>query len=115
MQGGEDLHPPYPWLMRNSITVRGRRITRWGRRPTDRTVKSRLLDPTETDVAEFAPDEANEAVAHAAAEGGAFRTAGAPAQSGDDLPMRAGRSGAWAWSLARPSRLFMGHFMRVYY
>ncbi|MFD9819128.1 hypothetical protein ACFWW0_09235, partial [Streptomyces violascens] len=75
MQGGDDLHLPYAWLMRNSITVRGQ----WmypavaGARLAA-LIRSGLLDLAEFDVAEFGLDEANEAVAHAAANGGPFRT-----------------------------------------
>ncbi|MGW1865915.1 alcohol dehydrogenase catalytic domain-containing protein [Streptomyces mauvecolor] len=75
MQGGDDLHLPYAWLMRNSVTVRGQ----WmypavaGARLVA-LIRSGLLDLAECDVAEFGLDEANEAVAHAAADGGPFRT-----------------------------------------
>ncbi|MFI6474900.1 alcohol dehydrogenase catalytic domain-containing protein [Streptomyces sp. NPDC050516] len=74
MQGGEDLHLPYSWLMRNSVTVRGRWMYPAGAvARLIALIRSGLLDLTEYDVAEFALGEANEAVAHAAAEGGAFR------------------------------------------
>ena len=67
-QGGTDLELPYPWLMRNDITVRGKSMY-----PRDaivrmvRLVRAGLIDLTQFDVTEFALDDANDAVAHAAA------------------------------------------------
>ncbi|MFI6053220.1 alcohol dehydrogenase catalytic domain-containing protein [Streptomyces violascens] len=75
MQGGDDLQLPYAWLMRNSITVRGRWMypaAAVARLAT--LIRSGLLDLAEVDVVEFGLGEANEAVAHAAANGGPFRT-----------------------------------------
>lgn len=75
MLGGDDLQLPYPWLMRNNITVRGQ----WlcppgaGHRLTG-LIGSGLLDLTQFEVTEFPLDEAHAAVAHAAADGGPFRT-----------------------------------------
>lgn len=74
MLGGEDLHLPYPWIMRNDITVRGKwmcppeAVTRMMR-----LVRAGLLDLEHFDVTSFALDEANEAVAHAATNGGPFK------------------------------------------
>jgi alcohol dehydrogenase len=74
MLGGEDLALPYPWIMRNDITVRGK----WMYPPHAVTRMVQLvragllkLDLYETTV--FALDTINEAVEHAAANGGPFR------------------------------------------
>ena len=74
MLGGDDLALPYPWIMRNGITIRGQ----WmypaaapGR--LVRLIRSGLLDLGGFEVTEFGLDEANAAVAHAAAQGGPFR------------------------------------------
>jgi alcohol dehydrogenase len=74
MLGGDGLDLPYPWIMRNDITVRGK----WMYPPMAATrmtglIRSGLLDLGHFDVAAFALDEANEAVAHAAANEGPFR------------------------------------------
>ena len=74
MLGGEDLALPYPWIMRNNVTVRGQ----WMYPPEAVTrlvglVRSGLLRLDEYAVTEFALDAANEAVAHAAANAGPFR------------------------------------------
>ncbi|WP_308407526.1 zinc-binding dehydrogenase [Streptomyces olivochromogenes] len=66
MLGGEDLALPYPWIMRNSITVRGQ----WMYRPQANTrlielARFRLLDLHHFDVTEFALDIANKAIEHA--------------------------------------------------
>lgn len=73
MAGDDDLRLPYPWLMRNSITVRGQ----WMYPPSAGArlvglVRSGLLDLTEFDVTEFDLDDVNDAVAHAATAGGPF-------------------------------------------
>jgi alcohol dehydrogenase len=81
MLGGEDLALPYPWLMRNSVTVRGQ----WMYPHTAnvgmiRLVASGTLDLEHDQVTSFTLDEANEAVAHAAAHPGPFdRTVLTPA------------------------------------
>jgi alcohol dehydrogenase len=74
MLGGEDLALPYPWLMRNDITVRGK----WMYPPDAVTrmvglVRSGLLRLEENAVTTFALEAVNEAVLHAAANGGPFR------------------------------------------
>ncbi|MGH8782589.1 zinc-binding dehydrogenase [Paraburkholderia sp.] len=74
MLGGDDLALPYPWIMRNDITVRGK----WMYPPAAVTrmtglIRGGLLDPGHFEIATFALDDANEAVAHAAANGGPFR------------------------------------------
>lgn len=74
MQGGVGLELPYPWIMRNCITV----IGRWMYPPTAPArmvglIRSGLLRLDNFDVTTFALDAANEAVAHAAANGGPFK------------------------------------------
>lgn len=74
MLGGDDLALPYPWIMRNCVTI----IGQWMYRPEANVrmiqlVRSGLLDLSHWDVTEFDLDHANEAVAHAAAHGGPFR------------------------------------------
>ncbi len=69
-----DLALPYPWLMRNDITVRGKYMY-----PRDavprmvRLVQSGLIDLARFDLTEFALDDVNDAVAHAAATAGPLR------------------------------------------
>jgi alcohol dehydrogenase len=74
MLGGDDFALPYPWIMRNDITVRGK----WMYPPhavTQMTglVRGGLLRLDHFDITCFSLDRANEAVAHAAANGGPFR------------------------------------------
>ncbi|RAR57169.1 alcohol dehydrogenase [Paraburkholderia unamae] len=74
MLGGAGLELPYPWIMRNDITLKGKWMY-----PTQAVtlmtglIRGGLLDLGHFDVTTFALDEANEAVAHAAANGGPFR------------------------------------------
>ncbi|KMO19195.1 quinone oxidoreductase family protein [Methylobacterium platani] len=74
MLGGDDLALPYPWIMRNDVTVRGKWMY-----PPDAVgrlaalVRSGLLRLEEYAVTDFPLNAANEAVAHAAATGGPFR------------------------------------------
>jgi alcohol dehydrogenase len=73
MLGGDDLALPYPWIMRNSITVRGQ----WMYPPQANTrlielARSGLLDLNQFEVTEFALDDANKAIAHAADSNGRF-------------------------------------------
>ncbi|MGQ7933910.1 alcohol dehydrogenase catalytic domain-containing protein [Paraburkholderia sp. D1E] len=74
MLGGPGLELPYPWLMRNDITLRGKWMY-----PKEAVtlmtglIRSGLLDLGHFDVTTFALDDANEAVAHAAENGGPFR------------------------------------------
>ena len=68
MQGGADLELPYRWLMRNNITVRGQ----WMYPPHAvgamvRLVRAGLVQLNHYAVTTFSLDQANEAVAHAAA------------------------------------------------
>ncbi|KWB34438.1 alcohol dehydrogenase [Burkholderia cepacia] len=74
MLGGAGLELPYPWIMRNDITLRGKWMY-----PTEAVtlmaglVHGGLLDLGQFDVTTFALDDANDAVAHAAANGGPFK------------------------------------------
>jgi alcohol dehydrogenase len=73
MLGGPDLEIPYPWLMRNLITVRGQ----WMYSPDAVSrlaslVHAGLLDLTQYAVSEFDLSDANEAVAHAHTTRSAF-------------------------------------------
>lgn len=74
MLGGDDLALPYPWIMRNCITI----IGQWMYPATANArlialARSGLLDLRQWAVTEFGLDGANEAVAHAAANAGPFR------------------------------------------
>jgi alcohol dehydrogenase len=74
MLGGDELGLPYPWIMRNNITIRGQ----WMYPPQANTsliklIQSGLLDLGNFDVTEFGLDDANKAVAHAAETAGRFR------------------------------------------
>jgi alcohol dehydrogenase len=74
MLGGDDLALPYPWLMRNCITVLGQ----WMYKPDAALrvaglIRAGLLDLDGYEVVEFGLDDVNEAVAHAAANSGPFR------------------------------------------
>ncbi len=65
---------PYPWIMRNSITVRGQWMyPRTAVIQLIKLIRSGLLDLRQFDVTEFALDQVNEAVAYAAARGGPFK------------------------------------------
>lgn len=74
MLGGEDLAFPYPWIMRNNITILGQ----WMYQPEAVTgmvelIRGGLLDLDRYSVTEFALDDANAAVSHAAANAGPFK------------------------------------------
>lgn len=74
MLGGAGLELPYPWIMRNCITVRGQ----WMYLPEAAIrlvglIRSGLLRLDNFDVTVFDLDDANKAVAHAAANGGPFK------------------------------------------
>lgn len=74
MLGGPGLELPYPWIMRNCITIHGQWMY-----PTVTIVRlvalirSGLLKLDDFDITEFGLDDVNEAVAHAAANGGPFK------------------------------------------
>ncbi|WP_337268084.1 alcohol dehydrogenase catalytic domain-containing protein [Oryzifoliimicrobium ureilyticus] len=74
MLGGEDLALPYPWIMRNNISILGQ----WMYRPEAVTgmvglIRSGLLDLSHYALTEFPLEKANEAVIHAAANPGPFK------------------------------------------
>ena len=74
MSGGDDLALPYPWIMRNGITIHGQWM--YPREAVARLaglVRSGLLDLRHYDVTSFALEAVNDAVAHAAAHAGPFR------------------------------------------
>jgi NADPH:quinone reductase-like Zn-dependent oxidoreductase len=74
MLGGAGLDLPYPWIMRNCISIHG--VWMYPRAAIPRMiamVRSGLLDLSQFAVTEFPLRQANEAVAHAAANGGPFR------------------------------------------
>ena len=76
MLGGAGLELPYPWIMRNCIAI-SRPCGCFRPRPPPGLVglvRSGVLRPDHFAVTEFALDHANEAVAHAAANGGPFRS-----------------------------------------
>ncbi|MEU5278001.1 alcohol dehydrogenase catalytic domain-containing protein [Streptomyces asoensis] len=81
MLGGDDLALPYPWLMRNSITVRGQWMyPRTANVGIIRLLASGTLDLATERVRSFGLDAVNEAVAYAASHGGPFdRTTLTPA------------------------------------
>lgn len=73
MTGGPGLELPYPWLMRNNVTVRGQWM--YPREAVPRMVgmiRSGLLDLTNSSVTTFELAAVNDAVAHAAANAGPF-------------------------------------------
>jgi alcohol dehydrogenase len=74
MLGGTGLDLPYPWMMRNCITLRGQ----WMYPPHAATlmaglIRSGLVDLDHFKITAFGLDRANEAVAHAAANSGPFK------------------------------------------
>ncbi|HME08861.1 MAG TPA: hypothetical protein VKG25_17515 [Bryobacteraceae bacterium] len=74
MLGGEALQLPYPWIMRNCISVLGQWM--YPREAAIRVagmIRSGLLDLGNFEVTRFGLDHANEAVGHAAANAGPFR------------------------------------------
>lgn len=74
MLGGDDLALPYPWLMRNSVTVRGQWLCpRRAIVDLVRVARAGLLDLEGFEITEFPLDRAGDAVRHAAEIGGRFR------------------------------------------
>jgi alcohol dehydrogenase len=74
MLGGSDLALPYPWIMRNLITIKGQWMCPRTAVPgMVGLIRSGLLDLDHFAVTEFGLDDVNEAVAHASANGGPFR------------------------------------------
>ncbi len=82
--GGADLEIPYPWLMRNDITVRGKWM--YSRDVIPRLiqlVQTGQIDLNRYDITEFALNDAVAAVDHAATNSGPLRlTVLRPDQSG---------------------------------
>lgn len=73
MLGGTDLALPYPWIMRNSVTVRGQWMyPRTANLGMIRLMASGALDLGPEQVRTFHLDAINEAIAYAAAHGGPF-------------------------------------------
>ena len=80
MLGGEDLALPYPWIMRNLITVRGQWMYDTAAIPgLMGLVRSGLLDLGHWTVTAFPLTGANDAVAHAAGQCRAVQADGAQA------------------------------------
>ena len=74
MLGGDDLALPYPWIMRNLITLRGQWMYDTAAVPGMLgLIRAGLVDLRHWAVSEFPLEAANAAVAHAAAEAGPFR------------------------------------------
>ena len=72
--GGAALELPYPWFMRNDITVRGKWMyPREAVTQMVRLVRAGLIDLHHFELSEFALDDANDAVAHAAQSAGPLR------------------------------------------
>ena len=74
MLGGAGLDLPYPWIMRNCVTIHG--VWMYPPEATIRMVgliRSGLLKLDHFEVATFDLDHANDAVAHAAANSGPFK------------------------------------------
>ncbi|MGH6712801.1 MAG: zinc-binding dehydrogenase [Bradyrhizobium sp.] len=74
MLGGAGLDLPYPWMMRNCITLRGQ----WMYPPHATLlmvglIRAGLVSLDQFEVTSFALDEANAAIAHAASDSGPFR------------------------------------------
>ena len=75
MLGGPGLDLPYPWIMRNNITIRGQWMyPREAPLRLAALVRAGVLDIRQFAVTDFPLHQANEAVAHAAAHAGPFRT-----------------------------------------
>jgi NADPH:quinone reductase-like Zn-dependent oxidoreductase len=73
MLGGDDLALPYPWIMRNSITVRGQWMyPRTANVGIIRLLASGILDLAAERVRSFGLNAVNEAVTYAASHGGPF-------------------------------------------
>jgi alcohol dehydrogenase len=73
MGGGEELSLPYPWLMRNDITVRGKWMyPRWAPGRMVALIRAGLLDLGHFAATAFPLEQVDQAVAHAAANAGPF-------------------------------------------
>jgi alcohol dehydrogenase len=74
LQGGADLSLPYPWIMRNLITIKGQ----WMYHPSAGAgmvglIRAGLLDLSLFEITEFPLQQANAAVDHAASNAGPFK------------------------------------------
>jgi len=73
MLGGAELALPYPWIMRNSVTVRGQWMyPRSANVGMIRLIAAHALDLGPEQVRTFPLDAVNDAVDHAAAHAGPF-------------------------------------------
>jgi alcohol dehydrogenase len=73
MLGGDDFALPYPWLMLSSVAVRGQWMyPRTAIPQMIRLIRNGVFDIGHEHVTTFSIDDANEAVAHAAAHPGPF-------------------------------------------
>ena len=73
MLGGDDLALPYPWLMRNSVTVRGQWMyPRTANQQMIHLIRSGVLDLSHEQVTTFGLEDVNKAVEFAAGHGGPF-------------------------------------------
>ncbi|MFE5138313.1 alcohol dehydrogenase catalytic domain-containing protein [Streptomyces fagopyri] len=84
MLGGDDFALPYPWVMRNSVTVRGQWMyPRAANVGIIRLLASGALDLAPERVRSFGLDAVNDAIAYAAVHGGPFdRTTLTPQPAG---------------------------------
>jgi alcohol dehydrogenase len=74
MEGGEEFALPYPWIMRNDVTVRGKWMyPRWAPGRLVAQIRAGLLDLGQFTATAFPLEGVAGAVAHAAANGGPFR------------------------------------------
>ena len=70
----DDLALPYPWLMRNDITLRGKWMyPREAVAQMVRLVRTGLIDLARFDLVEFGLEDVNDAIAHAASNAGPLR------------------------------------------
>jgi alcohol dehydrogenase len=74
MAGGDEFGLPYPWLMRNGITLRGQWMyPRWAPARLVALVRAGLLDLGQFRTRAFPLEQAADAVLHAAANSGPFQ------------------------------------------
>jgi alcohol dehydrogenase len=75
MLGGEELSLPYPWIMRNNITIKGQWMyPREANLQLIRMIQAGLVDLNQFELKEFSLAEVNSAIQHAAESGNAFMT-----------------------------------------
>ena len=74
MEGGDEFSLPYPWLMRNDITVRGKWMyPRFAPGRLVSLIRAGLIDLNQFVATDFPLERAEEAVAHAMTNVGPFR------------------------------------------